>query len=596
VEHLFLIEGSLATTATGNGDNNRLFGNSLNNTLNGLDGSDMLLGGGGADRMVGGAGDDVYQVDMWSESGPRDEVVELAGGGADRVDSLVDYTLPAEVEDLTLGGTAIRGTGNGLANGISGNQQDNILDGGAGADQLYGGAGNDTYIVDNASDTILEDGDMGEDLVRATVSHTLALNVENLELLGTSTLNGIGNDSANHLTGNSAANRLEGLAGDDTLDGGGGADRLIGGDFNDTYIVDALDTVEELADGGFDTIVAGFTYTLGAELEALRLVGTDAINGTGNGADNILVGNSAANTLNGGAGWDWMEGGDGNDTFHVDEAGDVVIEATGQGNDLVISSASFVIDGASEVEELRLVSGAADGTGNDFANRIVGNEVSNRLFGNGGDDVLDGQGGTDILSGGEGNDTYYVDSEFDEVVETGAGVDTVYLTGSSHTLGSMIENMVILASGNAWGSGNVIKGGTGLNHLDGLAGNDSLYGGAGVDFLSGGEGADGFYFDTTPALNNIDYIEDFVVGEDKIYLSAAIFTQLSGTGLSAQQFRLGPDAYTAEQRIIYDNASGDLYYDPDGNGAAAQVQIANLYPTSNGLAPQLTLADFVIVP
>jgi len=66
--------------------------------------------------------------------------------------------------------------------------------------------------------------------------------------------------------------------------------------------------------------------------------------------------------------------------------------------------------------------------------------------------------------------------------------------------------------------------------------------------------------------------------------------------LSAQQFRLGPDAYTAEQRIIYDNASGDLYYDPDGNGAAAQVQIANLYPTSNGLAPQLTLADFVIVP
>jgi Ca2+-binding RTX toxin-like protein len=145
--------------------------------------------------------------------------------------------------------------------------------------------------------------------------HTLAGNVENLTLTGSSAINGSGNGLNNMLTGNSGNNTLMADAGNDTLNGGIGADTLMGGAGNDTYVTDLGDTVIEAASAGTDTVQSSATITLGANLENLTLTGSSAINGSGNGLNNTITGNTAANTLSGGAGIDTLIGGAGKDSF-----------------------------------------------------------------------------------------------------------------------------------------------------------------------------------------------------------------------------------------------------------------------------------------
>ena len=200
----------------------RLEGGLGDDLLYGGNGNDMLDGGAGADTMTGGYGNDGYVVDN-----AGDKAVEAsAAGGTDTVNSSVAFTLGANVENLTLTGTAaVNGTGNGLANILTGNAAGNVLNGGAGADIMRGGAGNDIYFVDNGSDQVVETSTAhGTDRVQSTVSFTLGANVENLTLAGTAAINGTGNGLANILTGNGAANLLRGGAGHDTLQGGAGAD------------------------------------------------------------------------------------------------------------------------------------------------------------------------------------------------------------------------------------------------------------------------------------------------------------------------------------------------------------------------------------
>ena len=244
--------------------------------------------------------------------------------------SSVSYTLGANVENLTLTGSAdINGTGNGVANVITGNSGNNTLDGGAGADTMTGGPGNDTYVVDNAGDVVTEALNEGTDTVQSSVTYTLGANVENLTLTGSANING---------TGNASPTSSPATAGNNTLDGGAGADTMIGGAGNDTYVVD---NAGDVVDGGCSTKAptpcrASASYTLGANVENLTLTGTANINGTGNDLDNVITGNSGNNmltggagndTLDGGLGADTMIGGPGNDTYVVDNAGDVVTEA-----------------------------------------------------------------------------------------------------------------------------------------------------------------------------------------------------------------------------------------------------------------------------
>ena len=208
--------------AVGAAPDRTITGTAGNDTLNGGSGNDTINGLGGADSMSGGLGNDAYFVD---NSG--DQVIEAAGGGIDTVNSSITYTLGANVENLTLTGTANRNA--------TGNALDNVLAGNSGSNTLTGLAGNDTYIVTQSNDNVVESSGNGTDTVRASISYTLGNNVEKLVLTGSGSINGTGNSLANSLTGNAGNNTLRGQGGADFLSGGAGNDILTGGSGTDEF-------------------------------------------------------------------------------------------------------------------------------------------------------------------------------------------------------------------------------------------------------------------------------------------------------------------------------------------------------------------------
>ncbi|HWA11613.1 MAG TPA: calcium-binding protein, partial [Burkholderiales bacterium] len=496
---------NLTLTGSGNTDGT---GNGLKNILTGNSGSNRLDGGLGADDLRGGAGNDTYVVDN-----AGDKVTEAASAGTDTVESSVTYTLGANVENLTLTGDGdINGTGNALVNVLLGNSGNNVLNGGAGADQMSGGAGNDTYIIDNAGDSIAElDGEgidtarLAENVSSVSATHILLgtgmfANIENAVAVGTGLYMLTGEAGNNSLTGNAANNVLtgnegsdlldgglgndilDGGSGNDTLDGGAGNDIMAGGEGDDTYFVNAAgDLVTEIdGEGDADTIKSTITLALAANVENLVLLGTAAINGTGNAADNELTGNAGNNVLNGAEGADTLAGLAGNDTYVVDDEDDEIVEALNGGTDLVQAGVSFSLSG--NVENLTLTgSGNTDGTGNGLKNILTGNSGSNRL---------DGGLGADDLRGGAGNDTYVVDNAGDKVTEAAnAGTDTVE-SSVTYTLGANVENLTLTGDGDINGTGNALA-----NVLLGNSGNNVLNGGAGADQMSGGGGNDTYVID-----------------------------------------------------------------------------------------------------
>ena len=448
--------------------NDNLNGDSGNDTLTGGSGNDNLNGGSGNDTLTGGLGNDTYTVDSVGDS-----VVEQVGEGTDSVQSSVSYSLAANVENLTLFGTAaINGTGNSVANTIIGNTAKNTLNGGLGADVLIGGLGNDSYLVDDAADVVREFASEGTDTVQSSVTFTLASNVENLTLSGTAAINGTGNTLANTIIGNTANN---------TLDGGSGADVLKGGLGNDSYIIDnTADVMVENAGEGTDTVQSAFTFTLATHFENLTLTGNAALNGTGNSVANTIIGNTAKNTLNGGLGADVLIGGLGDDSYIVDDAGDVVVENTGEGADTVQSSVTFTL--ASNVENLILTgTDAINGTGNTLANTIIGNTANN---------TLDGGSGADFLRGSLGDDSYVVDNTGDVIWENaGEGTDTVQ-SSVNFTLATYFENLTLTGTAALNGTGNSVA-----NTIIGNTANNTLNGGSGADLLKGGLGDDSYVVD-----------------------------------------------------------------------------------------------------
>jgi len=223
-----------------------------NDTLTGTSGNDKFDGLAGADKMTGGLGNDTYTVDNVG-----DVVIETPALATeiDKVNSSISYTLKANVENLTLTGTAANGTGNALNNILTGNSGANLLNGGAGADKLIGGLGNDVYVLDDAGDVVIETSTLATeiDMVKSSISYTLKANVENLNLTGTAA-NGIGNGLNNILTGNTAANKLSGLEGNDSLYGGAGNDTLNGGAGNDILTGDAGKDIFQFLNLSKDTI------------------------------------------------------------------------------------------------------------------------------------------------------------------------------------------------------------------------------------------------------------------------------------------------------------------------------------------------------
>jgi Ca2+-binding RTX toxin-like protein len=568
-------------------DIENLIGSAFADTLTGSAVANRLDGGAGADRMTGGAGDDVYIVDDVG-----DVVVELDGEGNDRVESSVSYSLAGQyVETLVLTGVAaINGTGNSLYNLIVGNDAANILNGGTGPDTMIGGGGNDRYIVDSSGDTVQENADGGIDTVQSSASYALGDFVENLVLTGSAAINGTGNTLDNQLTGNNSAN---------ILNGGAGADVMKGGKGDDSYFVDNVgDVVIELDGEGSDTVYASVSYSIaGQYVEALVLTGVEAINGTGNGLDNRITGNSADNVLSGGngndrldggAGADTMKGGLGDDTFVVDNGLDRIIENNNQGTDTVEAWISYSLAGQ-YLENLRLM-----GTANLSAS---GNGLANVIHGNSGNNVLNGLGGADMLYGGAGDDTFFVDNVADKVFEyAGEGNDTVQSSVTFSLAGQYIETLLLVGADAINGTGNnqanTLVGNSAVNVLNGGGGDDALHGGLGNDTLTGGAGMDGFWFDTALGAGNVDTITDFSAVDDTIVLDRTVFSAIAADGMLASgAFVLGTAAQDADDRIVYDKATGTLWYDADGNGSGAAVQFAHVNPGTT-----ITAADFLAVP
>lgn len=378
-------------------------------------------------------------------------------------------------------------TGSSYNDTLIGNSVANTLNGGLGADTMQGQSGDDTYYVENIGDNVIENFGEGNDSIYSSINFTLSDNVENLTLSG----------SATHGTGNSLNNLITGNSGHNSLYGGLGADTMRGLEGNDTYYVDnAGDIVIENTNEGLDYVFSGIDYTLGDNIETLVLLNTTAIRATGNTLSNEINGNSNNNILDGKGGADILKGWAGNDTYYVENSGDLVIESINEGIDTVNSSINYIL--AANVENLVLNgSNTINGTGNELSNLITGNSSAN---------VLDGGEGADTLKGLAGDDTYYIDNDGDTVLENkDEGIDTV-ISSITYTLSDHIEKLTLAGNASINGTGNnlnntilgnnynnTISGGMGNDTLQGFGGRDILYGEQGNDTLCGDQGGDLLY-------------------------------------------------------------------------------------------------------
>ena len=541
----------------------------------------------------------------WSSIWQRADQVTSIGGAPD---TLVQKNF--EHLDASGLGSSVNATGSASANIIIGSNGDDIINGGAGSDVLNGGAGDDTLNGGNGSDVILIEnasehgvgeminGDAGADVIRFTsviggeeltlsagvtvesvvianaagvTSGTTALDVDASAVVSNG-LTLIGNAGANILTGTILNDVVSGKAGNDTLDGGGGNDTMSGGTGNDTYIVDATaDVATEGFAAGTDMVYSSITYTLGLNVENLTLAGSDSINATGNGLNNILVGNHGNNQLSGLAGSDQLIGGAGQDTVTggtendriemLVGVGDVDHADGGAGSDTlalvgVVDGDGIVVVNLAAGDQVTSIGGAPDtlvqknfehldASGLGSSVNATGSASANIIIGSNGDDIINGGAGSDVLKGGAGDDTmigglgidnlqggtgddlFLIGSTLEfavgEVIAGGDGANTLRYTGNAAatlTLTNLVTNIeqveIADAAGDPTGiaainvnaaavaNGLTILGNNGANVLTGTSqadtligngDNDTLSGGAGGDILNGGDGNDIFIWD-----------------------------------------------------------------------------------------------------
>jgi Ca2+-binding RTX toxin-like protein len=441
-----------------------------------------------------------------------------------------------------------------------------------GEDTLFGMQGNDNLFGGNGSDTLRGGG--GFDYIHGGVGYwdtaaygdspagvTVSL-IFDIAAGGDATgdeldeiENLLGSGHADTLAGDNGDNRLDGQDGHDELKGYGGNDRLYGQDGHDSL------------DGGAD--------------------------------HDVLYGGIGNDVLNGGPGPDDMYGGIGNDIYIVDcdavpwiSYGDDIFEYAGEGNDTVRTSVSYSLSWVASIEILETTNALSTG-----AIHLVGNATNNHIIGNDGDNYINGLGGSDHMTGNGGNDIYIVDNAGNWVVSGdwiteagGEGMDEVRTSVSwTLTAGADVE---ILVADHSWYPLQLTGNETG-NTVLGNNGDNVLNGGAGDDELTGLGGQDSFRFDTQlDADTNVDAITDFSIVDDTILLDDDIFTSglVAGSSVAGGQFVIGAAALDANDRIIYNSATGALFYDSDGVGGTSAIQFATL---SAGLA--LTHLDFLVV-
>ena len=274
---------------------------------------------------------------------------------------------------------------------------------------------------------------------------------------------------------------------------------------------------------------------LGRDTNALDITGLleDLVRTTtGDGTSEILTGDSLRDNmfglggndiLNGGTNADTMAGGLGDDSYFVDNAGDQITEAAGEGIDNVISSL-FAFTLSANFENIQLIGAAVAGTGNGSDNVLTGNALNNSLVGLGGNDVMLGGPGADTMFGGLGDDSYYVDDPGDVAGEVaGEGVDTIHSSLPLFTLAEPFEVLFLepgATSGVGNGGDNTLVGNAVANFLIGNDGNDTIFGEAGADVMVGGRGVDVYYVDVAGDL----VIENPNEGADVLVSAAPVYT------------------------------------------------------------------------
>ena len=477
-------------TLSGGEDRDFLSGDAGNDFLDGGAGDDQLMGGDGNDQLRGGLGNDVLQ------GGAGDDRYYFARGDGSDLIWDIDGRTTVYVSQLSLEEIFFRREGTQLVVRFASSAGDEVrLEGffdpttglalrGINIDY---GTGQVWEISPEALALETMKTTSANDIIQGNAADNVVLASDGDDRIdgfgGNDTL--YGGDGQDVLNGGAGSDTLHGGSGNDILDGGEAADAMSGGSGDDLFRVDdAGDSVIEASGEGFDTIESLVSYALPANVEVLRLMGSENIDATGSSAGDKLYGNSGSNVLtglagddvlDGGAGSDTLVGGLGDDTYIVDTDSDVVTELEGEGFDTVNATSDYVL--SDNIEKLVLLDGAYNGTGNGQDNELVGNANDNRL---------DGGAGADQMVGGEGDDTYVVNAAGDAIVElAGEGNDTVE-SSISYILSETLENIQLtgMADVNATGNSgdNVLVGNSGNNVLDGLAGADSMAGGAGDDY------------------------------------------------------------------------------------------------------------------
>jgi Ca2+-binding RTX toxin-like protein len=488
-------------------------------TIYALDGNDLIYGGEGADTIYGG---DDFDTASYTDSAVGVTVSLITGRGfngtaqGDRLHS---------IEGLTGSGHADLLIGNDGENGLNGYFGDDVLNGGGGIDHLWGGNDNDILKGGGGADTL--DG-------------------------------GHGSDTSDYSEATSWV----------WVDLGWGVGRLMGegGWWSADFIEeDTLINIENVTGSSYGDILGGTDYpnTLKGRDGADLLFG-------GGGVDR-LYGENGNDTLKGGGGADLLDGGDGTDTISYSQSpsGVAVLFAAGRGYWGDAEGDTFA--------------GIENITGSNFADILGGNAWPNVLEGGGGDDVLDGAGGSDTMYGdggysefslfteGEGgNDTFNVDSPFDWIFDSSSSTVETVRTSVSYRLPASAD-VEMFETTNAAGTGPI--------NLTGNDGSQQITGNSGANVLTGLGGNDVFAFKTMLNVINVDTITDFDPAGEYIYLDDAIFSNLGAEPdhfILSTEFQTGTAAGDSDDRIIYDDTTGAIFYDSDGTGAVAQVQFATV--------------------
>jgi Ca2+-binding RTX toxin-like protein len=485
----FINDDNNGNALTGTEFGDEIFGNGGDDTIDGLGGDDLLSGGLGDDIIDSGGGNDIISGGgstavgnaIRARLGDETFLIGLAETGSDIVRN------DGGVETISVGAVLVADVPNQTGSVVVQSGAITTLD------AIDDGAGNLALTVNaksivitdhfnslvNAVEFINFNGSTYNSFALGAANYAVSSTTPTAGLPGVNTLLAgtagndiIAGDTGNDLLfGSAGTDTLGGGGGNDLLIGGAGADAMTGGLGDDTFEVDnAGDTVIEAAGAGSgtDTVLSSVSFSLAAlaNVENLTLTGTANINGTGNGAANVITGNSGNNALSGGLGDDTYVIGLGSGTDVITDAGGsdrIVLRTNGAAlasltatdDNLATATGNLVMNVNGEIitvvnhfgpgiagsvelinfddatfagyalgtGDYAISSSDPDGTGtpsartvtgtagNDLiagengANRIIGGTGNDLLFGAGGNDTLTGGGGDDLIVGGTGTDT-----------------------------------------------------------------------------------------------------------------------------------------------------------------------------------------------